>query len=421
MTTMIRRKTQSSERAGTPTLALASPTHGLTVPLASAGPWRTTTTIPLSRYTSTEEDPLADAEYETIPDVPIPVLANFADLFEIRKVLGQGGFGRTYKVIDRATGKRYALKILLHADPDILRDEVDALRQLSAYPECRARVVCYYGAFAIAARVVGGHAGQEWVYAILSQFIKGPTLSAELDRYQNATGDTQHDRGMAPCAALPLIVGLLKALAVVHAAGFAHHDIKPDNVILNTKTGDVVLIDFGLACRVSDAGGAHEPDVCSYERADWGTAGYLAPELLTKQGQRDAVRQLGGFGRMFQAADMYATGATLFSLLTGRVLPEYTENPQFFAEDGIENELEIAGIDPISCEGVLTRRLLSLQPAARPTVDRALREAQRCARSCRPLDALAASRAALNAGYARFGPRPLLDVAPRCCSERTVS
>ncbi|HEX5657763.1 MAG TPA: serine/threonine-protein kinase, partial [Polyangiales bacterium] len=137
---------------------------------------------------------------------------------------------------------------------------------------------------------------------------------------------------------------LLSGLAAMHDAGFVHRDVKPSNVLVE-PSGRVVLVDFGLVVARGDARGAG------------GTPAYMAPEQLRGEA-------------LTPAADLYAVGAILFELLTGRRLKG---RPR-----AIQGAL-----------GVLCTALLAADPAQRPTAHEALArldvhsEAQRPAREAR--------------------------------------
>ncbi len=100
---------------------------------------------------------------------------------------------------------------------------------------------------------------------------------------------------------------IAEALAAAHAAGIVHRDVKPSNIILVQRTGarrgaweriTAKLVDFGVA--------SAEDVKLTRTGAILGTPAYMAPE------------QARGDGEVTAQADLYALGATLFEMLTGR-------------------------------------------------------------------------------------------------------
>src|SRR5262249_15598855 len=97
-------------------------------------------------------------------------------------------------------------------------------------------------------------------------------------------------------------VGLLEILAAAHDRGILHRDIKPSNVYW-TDTGTIKLLDFGCA-RVWE-----NPELTTASGAVIGTPAFMAPELAS-----------GDVGGVDARADLWAVGATLYQLLTGRTV-----------------------------------------------------------------------------------------------------
>ena len=106
-------------------------------------------------------------------------------------------------------------------------------------------------------------------------------------------------RKILPERALEITSGVLAALDYSHRAGIIHRDIKPGNVML-TPTGDVKVMDFGIARAIADAS-----STMTQTAAVVGTAQYLSPE----QARGETVDS---------RSDVYSTGCLLYELLTGR-------------------------------------------------------------------------------------------------------
>nr|MBA3502656.1 serine/threonine protein kinase [Deltaproteobacteria bacterium] len=101
-------------------------------------------------------------------------------------------------------------------------------------------------------------------------------------------------------AAIEIGDALLAALERVHVAGFAHRDLKPDNLV-HTKQGSVVILDLGLARKLPD-----DPDDPTRAGVQVGSLEYMPPEQLLDAAAAGA------------RADIYAFGCVLYELCTGR-------------------------------------------------------------------------------------------------------
>ncbi|ROR91565.1 serine/threonine-protein kinase [Nocardioides aurantiacus] len=202
-----------------------------------------------------------------------------AGRYSLEREVGRGGSGAVWLGRDETLGRRVALKrigLLPGADStDLARAEREA--RLSAQLH-HPHVVLVYDV------VVDGDSGARW---LVMEYVEGPTLDALV-----------RERGrLSPDEAAPLLWQVADALVAAHAAGIAHRDVKPSNVLL--EHGRVAkLADFGIARVASD------PSLTQTGMVT-GSPAYLAPEIATGTG--------GG-----AAADVWSLGATAWHVLAGR-------------------------------------------------------------------------------------------------------
>ncbi len=186
--------------------------------------------------------------------------------------IGSGGFASVWEI--SAGG---VLKVA-HADHELARlrmqREGEALEAIGApaVPRLLARGVLPGGRAFIAMERIPG--------ANLGEVIAGGAIR------------TDH--------VVALSLGILDALARIHAAGFAHRDLKPDNIV-RRPDGSVVILDLGLARKLPD-----DPDDPNRAGVQVGSVEYMAPEQ-----QLDATK--AGV-----AADVYAFGCILYELCARR-------------------------------------------------------------------------------------------------------
>jgi len=207
-----------------------------------------------------------------------PHPAVVAGRYEIVALLGIGGMGRVYRALDRELGEPVALK-MLHAGLVASDDMVERFRQ-----EVRlARRVTHRNV----ARTfdIGEHEGDKY---LTMELVVGESLARCLER------------GILPLVeTLRVAAEIVAGMKAAHAVGVVHRDLKPDNVLLE-ESGRVVITDFGIAR-------ADQPGATHHTRGQTvGTPAYMAPE------------QVGGAVALDGRADIYAFGAILFEMLTGR-------------------------------------------------------------------------------------------------------
>ena len=213
------------------------------------------------------------------------------DRYEIGAVIGRGGMAEVHEGRDLRLGRRVAIKILR---PDLAKDPSFQARfrreAQSAASLNHPNIVAVYdtGQDTLSPEGDNGEPAVVVPYIVM-EFVDGMTL-----RQIVASG-----RRLLPERALEITAGILSALDYAHRHGIVHRDIKPANVML-TRTGDVKVMDFGIARAINDVS-----STMTSAAAVMGTAQYLSPEQAR--------------GEVVDArSDLYSTGVVLFELLTGR-------------------------------------------------------------------------------------------------------
>ncbi|MCF6378425.1 Stk1 family PASTA domain-containing Ser/Thr kinase [Nocardioides KLBMP 9356] len=206
--------------------------------------------------------------------------------YELGEPLGRGGMAEVRKGKDLRLGRTVAVKRLR---TDLASDATFQARfrreaQSSASLNHPAIVATYDTGEEMATD--GSGVAQPY---IVMECVEGRTLRDIL----------REGRKILPERALEITSGVLSALDYSHRAGIIHRDIKPGNVML-TPSGDVKVMDFGIARAISDAS-----STMTQTAAVVGTAQYLSPE----QARGETVDS---------RSDVYSTGCLLYELLTGR-------------------------------------------------------------------------------------------------------
>jgi serine/threonine-protein kinase len=245
-------------------------------------------------------DPTPDS-YPGSPAVPEASEAVSVPGYEILGELGRGGMGVVYTARQVGLNRLVALKMIRDgalAGPEDLarfRAEAEAVARLK-----HPNIVQVYE--------VGSAAGRPYFSL---ELMEGGTLARKVS-----------GQPLPPAEAARLLAELARAVHAAHECHIVHRDLKPGNVLL-AADGTVKVSDFGLAKRL-------EGESLTQTGAVLGTPSYMAPEQARGKSK---AREVG------PAADVYALGAILYELLTGR--------PPFQGETPLDTLDQVVSVEPV--------------------------------------------------------------------------
>lgn len=270
------------------------------------GEQATASFLPLEGSEADTLPPAATAAYVSSGSATEPIVSDTSGVqpcavpgYEILGELGRGGMGVVYKARHLKLQRLVALKMILagshagSAELSRFRTEAEAIARLQ-----HPNIVQVFE--------VAEHEGKPYFSL---EFCNGGSLAQKID-----------GTPLPPKEAARSVETLARGMDAAHQKGIIHRDLKPANVLL-LEDSTPKITDFGLAKKLDDVGQTQSGAIM-------GTPSYMAPE------------QAGGMTKeVGPAADIYALGAILYELLTGR--------PPFRAATPLDTVLQVVSNEPV--------------------------------------------------------------------------
>jgi eukaryotic-like serine/threonine-protein kinase len=230
--------------------------------------------------------------------------------YRLDRVLGVGGMATVYAATHR-NGKEFAVKVL-HPELSVVAE----IRSRFLREGYLANRVKHPGAVT----VLDDDVAEDGSAFLVMELLHGDSVENIWDR---------HGRRLPPDLIAGIGLQLLEVLAAAHARNVIHRDIKPENLLL-LPDGQLKVLDFGIA-RVRGVAVTHatEPGFTM------GTPAFMAPEqALAELGEVDA------------RTDLWAAGATLFTLASGEIVHGYGSSQQILLRAATEPAPPLATVFP---------------------------------------------------------------------------
>ena len=199
--------------------------------------------------------------------------------YRITEQLGQGATAKVFLGLDNAD-KSYAIKVMNREDTELVKSELDALNNLN-HPNI-VNLVEYNQ---------NGHFEKSGKKTDISYIVLELADGGELIDYVMTNGPFEENMARF------FFQELINCLEYIHEKGYAHRDLKPDNILMDSNN-KLRVADFGVAKDMQDA------DHAGWLRTKVGTENYMAPEVF--KGKYSG-----------EDADLFASAVILFIISTG--------------------------------------------------------------------------------------------------------
>ena len=220
--------------------------------------------------------------------------------YQIRSVLGAGGFGITYEAWDIQDGERVALKEYIPLEIAVRRQGTSRVYAVNGQQEQYER---FRTRFLEEARVIWQYREHPNIIHVKHLFYENNTAYYAMEFLEgNDLSEWIKRRSLSWEELVPVIRQTVEALSLVHQSKMIHCDVSPDNIFIQ-KNGQVKVIDFGAAKHVMKG----QSSVIILKK------GYAPPE------------QFATSGRIGPWTDVYALAVTIYQAYTGKMPPAAPE------------------------------------------------------------------------------------------------
>jgi serine/threonine-protein kinase len=261
------------------------------------------------------------ARHEPTPDDPAGLVGVEWEGHTVEKVLGRGGMGAVYMAVATELRRRVALKVMLRAGGQAAPGERERF-------EREAKLVGKLNHPNIV-RVFKAAWNDDLCWFTM-EFVQGQDFKVVL-----RSGQSPIRKGAE------IVAKVARAMDFAHRHQVIHRDLKPQNIMVVEESGEPKVLDFGLAKSISK----EQQEKLTQMGSFLGTPAYMAPE------------QAGGDPDAIDArADIYALGAILYEVLTGR--------PPFTGKKAIQVIKAVLKEDPVPCRQIFPQAPAELEAVA---------------------------------------------------------
>jgi serine/threonine protein kinase len=265
-------------------------------------------------------------------------------IYKLVMCVATGGSSQVWECVEQASTRHLAMKLLKQDVPDFKANKANMKHEADVLKSVEHPLIVKFERYS---------SSRDATYLVMEYF-RAPNVKLQL----------KADMRSVHVRARTLFEGTCQALSLVHAKGWVHRDVKPDNVLMN-KAGEIRLVDFSLATK--EVTGFSKMIGGGKIKTIQGTRTYIAPETIRKQAPT------------FQT-DIYSLGIMFFEVLTGRT-PFQAPTPEELLRRHLRDEPSNASefnknVSPEMDRLIL--RMLKKKPVDRPaSVDEVLAEVKR--------------------------------------------